>query len=133
MFFGLRLRARLISSDQKKSGVHDCSSSKHGGHEDIVTWTVHEGHVSHQEQLRVAVQALGFVFLVGLVRLVALGCWANRALVQLGICITKFNRNVSDSLFPVFDGLNNTYYPCSTILTLVPEIASTRVDLPCAT
>lgn len=37
-----------LTRDEEKRGVHHCGSVKHGGHEDVVTGTVHEAHVTHQ-------------------------------------------------------------------------------------
>jgi hypothetical protein len=39
----LRLRAGLVASDEKESGVHDGSAVKHGGHENAVAGAVDEG------------------------------------------------------------------------------------------
>jgi hypothetical protein len=39
---GLRLRARLVTSNQKQSRIHDGSTGKHSGHQNIVTWAINE-------------------------------------------------------------------------------------------
>ena len=47
---GLWLRAWLVSGDQKERRVHDSGTSKHGCHQDIMAWAIHEGDVSNQEE-----------------------------------------------------------------------------------
>jgi len=47
---GLGLRAWLVSGDQKERRVHDSGTSKHGSHQDIMAWAIHEGDVSNQEE-----------------------------------------------------------------------------------
>jgi hypothetical protein len=42
MLTGLRLRARLVSCDQKKSRIHDCRTCKHSSHKHIMTWAINE-------------------------------------------------------------------------------------------
>jgi hypothetical protein len=44
----LRLRTRLVPCDQKERSVHDGGTVQHGGHENVVAWTVDEGHMSHE-------------------------------------------------------------------------------------
>jgi hypothetical protein len=45
MFTSLRLGAGLVTSDQKKSRVHDSSSCEHSSHEHIMAWAINEGDV----------------------------------------------------------------------------------------
>jgi hypothetical protein len=42
MLTGLWLRTRLVSCNKQESRVHDCCTSKHGSHQDIVTWAINE-------------------------------------------------------------------------------------------
>lgn len=49
MLFGLWLGKGLVSRDQQQSCVHDCSTSKHGGHEGVVTGAVDKGDVSRED------------------------------------------------------------------------------------
>jgi hypothetical protein len=39
---GLRLRARLVTGDQKQSRVHDCGSGKHSCHQHVVARAINE-------------------------------------------------------------------------------------------
>jgi len=63
MLTGLRLGAWLVASDEQKGRVHDSCSGEHSSHEDIVTWAIDEGDMTHEEELVVAVPALGLVLL----------------------------------------------------------------------
>ena len=41
-------------TDQKKSGVHHSGTVQHGGHQNIVTRTIHEGDMSNEAKLTTA-------------------------------------------------------------------------------
>ena len=61
--------------------------------------------MSHEEEVRLANLALCVVLLAGAVRLVALGCWALGALVQLGIRVSQLDCDVSNLFLEVSYGL----------------------------
>ena len=63
MLRGLRLRTGLVSSNKEKSRVHNCSSSKHGSHEDIVTGAINEGYMSEEEEVTLAVFTSSIILL----------------------------------------------------------------------
>jgi hypothetical protein len=64
-----------------------------------VTWAIDERDVSHQKQFCFAVFALGLVLLRRPIGLEAFRSWTFRALVELGVGVTKLNGDVSDFLF----------------------------------
>jgi len=59
----LRLRVRVVSCDEEQGCVHDCSTSKHSGHEGIVTGTIDKRDVSYKHEVRGAtlIRALDFI------------------------------------------------------------------------
>lgn len=98
MFSRLRLGIALVSCHEKKSCVHNCSTSQHRRHEGIVTWAVDEGDMPRQDEHRVAVLALALVSLSRVERLVLLRGFAHRTLVELGVGIAQLDGDVSQFL-----------------------------------
>ena len=45
---GLRLGAGFVAGNEKKGGVHDGRAVEHGGHENVMTGTIHERHMPAQ-------------------------------------------------------------------------------------
>jgi hypothetical protein len=64
MFTCLILRTRLISSNKKKSAIHDSSTSKHSCHKHIMTRAIDKGNMSPQKELTATVLAFCLVFLL---------------------------------------------------------------------
>lgn len=87
MFFSLRLRTGHVASNKEKGSIHDSSTSEHGGHENVMSWTIYKGHMSLQLHFGVTVLALGVVFLGRAVGLVALRVGTDRALEDLAVGI----------------------------------------------
>lgn len=104
----LRLRAGLIGSDQQQGRIHDRCSSQHRCHEDVVTWAVDEGHVSHKEHGALADLAVDSVFLFAAVRSKALGRRTFEALEQFSVGVAQLDGDVSNFFFFVFNGLRIT-------------------------
>ena len=104
---GLGLGAGLVSGNQQEGGVHDCCSGEHGGHEDIVARAVDEGHMADEEQSGLApcTGALGCILLLRPEGLEALGWGTGWALVELGVCVTKLDSDVSKAFLVVAHGL----------------------------
>ena len=48
MFRCLGLRTRFVGGDEKKCGVHDRCAVQHGGHQNVVPWTVDERDVTNE-------------------------------------------------------------------------------------
>lgn len=65
MLTSLRLGAWLVTSDEEEGGVHDSRSCQHCSHEDIVTWAIDEGDMSHEEEFRIAMLTLSLILLLG--------------------------------------------------------------------
>ena len=144
----LRLRAWLITSYQKKSTIHYSCSSKHCAHQHIMTWAINEWYVTDQQKswFTARSSALGRVFFLWTEGLKAFRRLASGALVKLSVGISKLDSNISDDLLVMFDSLYYNSLNCqiektekislrqeSEVLTLTPEIARTKVDLPWAT
>lgn len=94
-------------------------------------WAINERHMSNEEQLRFTYGALGRVLLLRPERLEAVGWLTSWTLVQLRIRITQLNGNVSEAFLVVAHGLLRISQ--MSVITLTPEMARTRVDLPWAT
>ena len=103
MLARLRLRAGLVASHEEQGRVHDSRACEHGRHEDVVARAIDERDVSDQEELRLTPGrgALGAVFLVRAEGLEALRGLARRALVELGVRVTKLDGNVPKALLVV--------------------------------
>ena len=97
MLFGLWLGEGLVSRDQQQSCVHDCSTSKHSGHERVVTGAIDKGDVSGEDKFfrAVFVRASHNIRMTAFERFIAGGSRALEALVELSVCITQLNRDVS--------------------------------------
>ena len=103
--------------------------------------------MSPQKELVATVLALGLVFLLRSIRLIALWLRTHGALEQLSIRIAKSDGDVSDLLFLETDGLHKGMIKVSQSelkiimacllmaneLTLTPDTARTSVDFPWAT
>jgi len=61
--------------------------------------------MAHQEEVVFAVLALCLVLFVGLVALISLRCWTNRALIKFAVSITKLDGDLTDLFFLMLDGL----------------------------
>mmetsp|Transcript_29871 Transcript_29871/g.58604 ORF Transcript_29871/g.58604 Transcript_29871/m.58604 type:complete len:216 (+) Transcript_29871:1270-1917(+) len=88
----LRLRARLVASNQKKSRVHHRGPVQHCGHENIVARTVHKGDVPDQVELSLLSHKR-----VGRGRPrrgVAVRRLQVGALVDLCVCVTEFDGDI---------------------------------------
>ena len=77
----LWLRACLIAGDEEKSSIHDGSTVKHGGHENVVTGAIDERDMANELHTRVTARTFAgrVVFLVRTVRLVT--TWPRAGLV----------------------------------------------------
>jgi hypothetical protein len=127
MLRGLGLRAGFVSGDEEKGGVHDSGARQHGAHENVVTGAVDEAgrlsdtatvssmcgysrDVSKQTVCTSASISLTWRvdLLVTLVTPVASGARALFvvALVDLCICVTELDGNVSLQLVLETDSLN---------------------------
>lgn len=109
MLTSLRLRAGLITSNQKQSGVHNCSSSEHSSHEHIMAWAINEGNVPDQleDWITASWSALRVVFFLGSKRLKALGGGASGALVQFWVGVAQLDSNISESLLVMTDSVDS--------------------------
>lgn len=92
---GLWLGAGLVACYKQQSCVHDSSSVKHGGHQDVVAGAVDEADVPDQFSCRITLlthSALGPVGAEGpeAVRFLA------RAPVNFGVGVAELDRNVPD-------------------------------------
>jgi hypothetical protein len=127
MLRGLGLGAGFVSSDEEKGGVHDGGARQHGAHENVVTGAVDEArrlsdtatvssmssnsrNVSKQTVCTSASISLTWRvdLLVTLVTPVASGARALFvvALVDLCVCVTKLDGNVSLQLVLETDSLD---------------------------
>jgi hypothetical protein len=106
MFTGLWLRTRLISSDEEQGCVHHRGAVQHGGHENVVTRTVHEGNMTHQAVLEsVHGECVLFRGTGGSVTNWSLTFWIIR-LVYLSIGITELDGDVPLQLVLEPDGVD---------------------------
>lgn len=91
--------------------------------------------MAHKEQSCIAVFALFGINCSRSIGLIALWSRTLCTFVQLCICIPKLNSNISNFFFGISYGLylQNIKTNEKILLTLTPEMALTRVDLPWAT
>mmetsp|Transcript_22709 Transcript_22709/g.45907 ORF Transcript_22709/g.45907 Transcript_22709/m.45907 type:complete len:498 (+) Transcript_22709:283-1776(+) len=55
----LRLRAELVARHQQQRGVHDSRTVEHGGHENVMAWTIDKRHMAQQLPLALIAQLVG--------------------------------------------------------------------------
>jgi len=110
MFARLRLWTRFIPGDEEQCSIHDSSTVQHGSHKNIVTWTVDKRYMSKEMHCATTAWTL-----TGWIVFLTRGIWsiASRPrtcfviafiylpsakpahLRNLGVCISKFNGDVS--------------------------------------
>lgn len=52
MLTSLRLWVRLVTSNEEKCSIHDCSSSEHGSHQSIVAWAIDKTNMAGKHHFR---------------------------------------------------------------------------------
>lgn len=97
MLDGLGLRTFDVGGDKQQRCVHDCGAGEHSGQEDLMSWAIAEGYMALEEQSGLAslVVALGIVFLIAGIGLVAIGGGASGTPEHFGIGISQSNRDIS--------------------------------------
>ena len=79
--------ALIKTCDQKQTGVHHGGPGKHGGHQDVVAWAIHETDVSLQFHGTTALLTLHIVLLVTPVTAERVGRRTARAFIYFCVRI----------------------------------------------
>jgi len=109
MLARLRLGVGLVTSDQEKRCIHDCSASKHSCHEGIVAGAVNETNMAGEYHFRLAslVRTFHIIRLGWTVGLIAVRGLASWALKKLSVCVAQLDGDVTEFLTEVADGLKS--------------------------
>jgi hypothetical protein len=130
----LGLGAVYVCRNEEKGSVHDGCAGEHGREEDLVARAIAEGDVALEDKsgFAVLVVALGVVFFVGGVGLVAIGGGTGRAFEDLGVGVPQPDSDVPDPFLPKLDSVDSRKcsHDCRFTMRYMTNSANIECGLP---